>query len=88
MNAAKLLGVNPDWLATGRGSMSSTREAVSKFDDAFTSIEISNQSHSKSIMGIKLSLAWIREKAAGANPNQLNIVFIDDLRRHFQSNAF
>lgn len=78
MNAAKLLGVNPDWLATGRGNMSSTSESVSKFDDESTSIEISNPSHSKSIKGIKLSLAWVREKAAGANPNQLSIVFIDD----------
>jgi len=73
MNAAKLLGVNPDWLATGRGNMSSTTESASKFDDQSTTIEISNSSHSKSIKGVKLSLAWIREKTEGINPNQLKI---------------
>ena len=78
MNAAKLLGVNPDWLATGRGNISSTTESASKLEDESTSVEILNPYHSKSIKGIKLSLAWIKEKVAGANPNQLSIIFIDD----------
>lgn len=78
MNAAKVLGVNPDWLATGRGNMSSAKETSSQLDDESTTIEISNPSHSKSIKSIKFSLDWIRERVAGANQNQLSIVFISD----------
>jgi len=78
MNASRILGVNPDWLATGKGYMSSTTISSSKYDDESTYIQISNPSQSKSIESIKLSLNWIKERAAGANPNQLSIVFIND----------
>jgi phage repressor protein C with HTH and peptisase S24 domain len=78
MNAAKILGVNPEWLATGRGDMDAG-SPINSIEPPLLSINTSKQDHPLSIDGIKLNAQWA-EKVLPKNssPNNLRITPVSD----------
>lgn len=78
MNAAKILGVNPEWLATGRGDMNAD-SPINSIEPPLLSINTIKQDLSLSIDSIKLNAKWA-EKALPKNssPHNLRITPVDD----------
>lgn len=78
MNAARILGVNPEWLATGNGEMSAG-SPINSIEPPLLSIDTSKQDHPLSIDGIKLNSKWA-EKALPKNHSirNLRITLVSD----------
>ena len=81
MNACKILGVNPEWLATGMGEMHEDIHQLSsehflKSDLMESSIEIfSKQPHSP-IKSINFDLDWVESRLPNHQSENLNIIFV------------
>ena len=88
MNACKILGVNPEWLATGLGEMQTDihhlyNERIVKFESFETSyqessIEIHNIDTHEPIKSINFDLDWIQSRLPDHSLEDLNIVFISN----------
>jgi phage repressor protein C with HTH and peptisase S24 domain len=88
MNACKILGVNPEWLATGMGEMQTDihhlyKEHIVKFESIESSysykessIEIHNIDTNEPIKSINFDLDWIQSRLPDHSLEDLNIVFI------------
>ncbi len=77
MNASKILGVNPDWLATGNGDMKA--EIYSLNNRALEpSIEIFNKNSNEPIKSIKFDLNWLKSKLPNQQFKNLNIISFND----------
>jgi len=77
MNASRILGVNPDWLATGNGDMKA--EIYSLNNRALEpSIEIFNKNSNEPIKSIKFDLNWLKSKLHNQQLKNLNIISFND----------
>jgi len=77
MNASRILGVNPDWLATGNGDMKA--EIYSLNNRALEpSIEIFNKNSNEPIKSIKFDLNWLKSKLPNQQLKNLNIISFND----------
>lgn len=77
MNASKILGVNPDWLATGNGEMKA--EIYSLNNGAVEpSIEIFNKNPNEPIKSIKFDLNWLKSKLPNQQLKNLNVLTFND----------
>lgn len=78
MNAARILGVNPEWLATGNGEMSAG-STINSIEPPLLLINSAKQGHPLSIDGIKLNFKWA-EKALPKNHSirNLRITLVSD----------
>ena len=77
MNASKILGVNPDWLATGNGEMKA--EIYSLNNGAIEPyIEIFNKNPNEPIKSIKFDLNWLKSKLPNQQLKNLNILTFND----------
>jgi len=88
MSACKILGVNPEWLATGMGEMQTDihdlyNKHIVKFESIESSysykessIEIHNIDTNEPIKSINFDLDWIQSRLPDHSLEDLNIVFI------------
>lgn len=100
MNACKILGVNPEWLATGLGEMQTDihhlyNERIVKFESFETSyqessIEIHNIDTHEPIKSINFDLDWIQSRLPNHSLEDLNIVFVtnDSMLPTFKAGDF
>lgn len=78
MNAAKLLGVNPDWLATGNGAMLSSAAPKKSNSNQTLSPEIIGDSPERSILSLELKDEWLKTKIPNSSIKDLLVVFVTD----------
>ncbi len=100
MNACKILGVNPEWLATGLGEMQTDihhlyNERIVKFESFKTSykessIEICNVDTHEPIKSINFDVDWIQSRLPNHSLEDLNIVFVtnDSMLPTFKAGDF
>lgn len=89
MNASKILGVSPDWLASGNGEMRA--ETYSQKNGALEpSIEILNKNSNEPIKSIKFDLNWLKSKLSNIQLKNLNILSVNDDSMYptFEKGAF
>ena len=77
MNASKILGVNPDWLATGNGDMKAEIYSPNN-RELESSIEIFNKNPNEPIKSIKFDLNWLKSKLPNQQLKSLNIISFKD----------
>jgi len=75
MNASKILGVNPDWLATGNGDMKAEIYSLNNR-------EIFNKNLNEPIKSIKFDLNWLKSKLPNQQLKSLNIISFNDGSMH------
>ncbi len=78
MNAANILGVNPEWLATGRGEMSAG-SMIKSIEPPSLLINTEKQGHLLSIDGIKLNAKWAdKTLPKNSSTHNLRITLVED----------
>lgn len=76
INAARILGVNPDWLATGAGDMQSASSVQSSEIKAHPTN--STTPSAQAFDSIKLNPAWVKSALDGASAERLMLFFVHD----------
>ena len=77
INASKVLGVNPNWLANGIGNMHSAAENFQNL-----SFPIINQTELTkkltSLSSIEINLSWLEHELSGVSQEELNLFIVSD----------
>lgn len=76
INAAQILSVNPDWLATGVGEM----QSPTSIQSALIKLHLTSQTQSpnQAFHKVELNPAWIKSSLEGVSIDQLTLFFMPD----------
>jgi len=77
MKAAKILGVNPDWLATGNGEMQS-KATLHATDLKVVSLDLAPIGPDYPFSSIKVNLDWLESTLASASIDDLSLILVSD----------